>query len=506
MTTPSNNNGRIGIREGGTSGAQARHILEDILARKSVRRLLALATRMDSTGKCFFERVCENYNNGALSGFARWKWRIPELLIDYALKRAKLDREFMTEKLFHHRPTVRALALAGRSVARYGLSAPQRFVAPLMIVWNITQACNLRCKHCYQSAGTRPARDELTLEEKLAAVDQMAANGVPFLAIAGGEPLMCDDLWPVLERARQHGIHVTIATNGTLLTKENAVRLIEAGVKYVEVRVDSTDTKEHDTLRGVPGAWERSIEGIRNSVAAGMRTGFATCFTNRNVETVDEVVELAISLGCRTFSHFNFIPTGRGKQIVDADLTPEQREWLMRRLVKHLQDGRINVISTAPQFGRACVAYAPPDGLFATGHAGSGRGPKTMVLSRYIGGCGAGRCYCALQPNGDITPCVYISSVKIGNLRVKPLAEIWDCALFAKLSHRDGYRQHCGICKDRAYCGGCRARAYAYTDDMLGGDPGCAKNQKLWDELVAANRNVVGCGTCHRQMPNRQTA
>jgi MoaA/NifB/PqqE/SkfB family radical SAM enzyme len=99
------------------------------------------------------------------------------------------------------------------------------------------------------------------------------------------------------------------------------------------------------------------------------------------------------------------------------DLTPSQRECLLHRLVAHLQEGRINVISTAPQFGRACVAYAPPDGIFATGHAGSARGPKTMILARYVGGCGAGRCYCAIQPNGDVTPCVYISRLKVGNLR-----------------------------------------------------------------------------------------
>lgn len=439
---------------------------------------------MDRTSKCFFERVCENYNNPAVPRGERWKWRIPEILIDYALKRAKLDRQLMTEKLFHHQPTVRALAVTGRSIARYGLSAPQRFAAPLMIVWNITQACNLRCRHCYQNAAALPAPDELTLQEKLTAVDQMGAMGVPFMAIAGGEPLMSEDLWPILERARRNGIHVSLATNGTLLTKENVARLVEAGMKYVEVSVDDVIPEKHDALRGVSGAWTRSIEGIRNSVAGGMRTGFAACFTSRSVEMVDETVEFAISLGCRTFSHFNFIPTGRGKGMAEADMTPRQREWLMRKLVAHLQEGRISVISTAPQFGRACVAYAPPDGIFATGHAGTGKGAKTMVLSRYVGGCGAGRCYCALQPNGDVTPCVYISGLKVGSLRRQSLAEIWDCRLFGALSDRDNCRHHCAICRDRAYCGGCRARAFAYLGDIHGGDPGCRNNEALWDELA----------------------
>jgi len=471
--------------------AASHHVLEDVLAWPLIRHVLRAMTRLDSTGTCFFERACENYNNSHLTGRASFKWRLPEALVDYALSRAKLDKGLMTEKLFHHQPTVRALALAGRSIARHGLSAPQRFAAPLMVVWNMTQACNLRCIHCYQNATARPAHDELTLAEKLEAIDQMGAAGVPFLAIAGGEPLVSKDLWPVLERARERRIHVSLATNGTLLTRDNVARLIASGVKYVEVSVDSVVPEEHDKFRGQPGSWRRSVEGIRTSVAAGMRTGFATCFTRRSVETVDEAVALAIALGCRTFSHFNFIPVGRGRDMLDADLTPSQREWLMRKLVGHLQEGRINVISTAPQFGRSCVAYAPPDGIFATGHAGAGKGAKTMVLSRYVGGCGAGRCYCAMQPNGDITPCVYIPTLRVGNLRRQSFMEIWDCSLFGILSDRSDRQDHCATCVDRSYCGGCRARAFAYFDDIRSGDPGCGRNEELWHDLVAREAHIA---------------
>lgn len=214
---------------------------------------------------------------------------------------------------------------------------------------------------------------------------------------------------------------------------------------------------------------------------------------------MDEVVEFAITLGCRTFSHFNFIPVGRGRGMVEADLTPSQRAWLMRKLVDHLQEGRINIISTAPQFGRACVAYAPPDGFFATGHAGAGKGVQTRVLARYVGGCGSGRCYCAIQPNGDVTPCVYMSTLKVGNLRRHSFAEIWDSDLFRVLSDRSDRRDHCAVCPDRAYCGGCRARSFAYSNDIRAGDPGCARNVGLWDELVNTTGNLVPVETLPRQ-------
>jgi len=472
----------------------ARHPLEDLLRRPWARKVLAWLTAPSGLEPSRFERLAEHYNNPALRGLERLKWRLPELAIDVALARAGLDKRVMTEKLFHHRPTVRSLVLAGRSIARYGLMAPQRFAAPLMVVWNFTQACNLRCRHCYQNATPRPAPDELSLEEKLRAVDEMAAAGVPFLALAGGEPLVSPDLWPVLEQARRRGLHVSLATNGTLLTPETVSRLIDGGVKYVEVSIDSLNPDEHDAFRGRRGAWRRSIEGIQNSVAAGMRTGLAACFTRHTVQTVDAMIEFAISLGCRTFSHFNFIPAGRGRQVAELDLTPAQREWLMKRLVHHLQQGRINIISTAPQFGRSCVAYAPPEGIFATGHAGTGRGSKTMVLSRYVGGCGAGRCYCALQPNGDVTPCVYISSIRVGNLRRASLEQIWECGLFQLLSDRSDRQPHCGICGYRAYCGGCRARALAYTGDIRAADPGCGRNVRHWERLIAREAEPVLAG------------
>jgi len=415
----------------------------------------------------------------------RLAWRIPGFAIDMSLKWKKLDRNAMTDKLFHYPPAVRSLVLAGRSIARYGVSAPQRFTAPLMVVWNFTQACNLACRHCCQNATPRPALDELTLVERIEAVDNIAAAGVPFLAITGGEPLLDRDLWPVLYRARERGIGTSLATNGTLLSRQNVERLLVAGVSYVEVSLDSVVPEEHDWYRGRPGAWNRSIQGIRNSVAGGMPTGMATCFTRRTVDSVDDVVGFAISLGCRTFSHLNFVPAGRGADMDNEDLTPSQREWLMHRLAAHLQEGRINVVSTAPQFGRACLAYTPPDAIFSAPHMGAGTPNRIALPGRSMQGCGAGRCYCGLQPNGDVTPCFCISRLKVGNVRQSSLKDIWNCRLFEILSDRGDRGNHCCECGDKFTCGGCRGRAMGYLNDIRGGDPGCRKNQYLWDRVSA---------------------
>jgi radical SAM protein with 4Fe4S-binding SPASM domain len=465
---------------------QSHHILEDVLAHSVTRKVFAWMTRRDPDGKCFFMRLCENYDNPHADFWMRLKWSVPNRIIDLALWKAKLEKQTMNQRLFHHLPTVKALTLTAKSIATYGLTVPQRYTAPMYPVWNITQACNLACQHCYQNAHKRPDSDELTTEEKLDLIDQMGEEFVPFVAFAGGEPLVTPDLWQVLERCQQQGLHVTLATNGTLLTQEMCARLKAANVKYIEVSLDSIDPEVHNAFRGQPKAWERSVEGIRNSVASGIRTGMATCFTRNTAYKVDDTIQFAVDLGCKVFSHFNFIPVGRGKEIMREDLTPGQRELLLRRLQEHLTEGKITVVSTAPQFGRSCIVYGPEEGLFATGHAGRGPGKKTMVLSRYIGGCGTGRCYCAIQPNGIITPCVYISDIKVGDVRQKSFRDIWNNDLFDTLSDREDRGDHCGVCTYRHYCGGCRARALAYTGDIQAGDPGCIYNQHQWQELTAA--------------------
>src|SRR5690606_17923613 len=115
-----------------------RHILEDILSNPAMRAILRVIIRQGPDGTCFFERLCANYDRSE-----NWRWALPSAAIDLALTRARADKELWKRKLFHHRPTVKALALAARSVARHGLTRPQWFAAPLMVVWNITRACNL---------------------------------------------------------------------------------------------------------------------------------------------------------------------------------------------------------------------------------------------------------------------------------------------------------------------------------------------------------------------------
>lgn len=461
------------------------HKFEDLLANPALRWLLGILTRRRADGRCYLEEVFEIYDRPERTVWQRLKYAIPHQLIEVFRARANVSKDVLKEKVFHHRPTARALVNTARSIAKYGLTVPQRFAAPLIVVWNYTNACNLKCRHCYQNAGPKPAPEELRTEQKLDLVDQMAEEYVPFVAFAGGEPLVAKDIWRVLEHCKRRGVHTTVATNGTLLTPEVCARLVESGVKYVEVSLDSVNPDEHDRFRGLPGAWKRTVEGIRNAARTpGLRCGLAACITRANFAQTDAMIELAKDLGCTTFVHFNFIPVGRGREMVAMDLTPREREELMKLLNRHLQEGKISIMSTAPQFGRACLAYGPLEGYMATAHAGKGKGRQAKVLAKYIGGCGAGRCYCAVQPDGKLTPCVYISSLVVGDLKKQRLREAWENPLFELLSNRADRGDHCAVCDFRAYCGGCRARALSYLDDLQAGDPGCIYNQRVWDEVA----------------------
>ena len=471
------------------------------LRRPATRRLLRWLTRKRRGGGCLLDEIFAKYGDPALSLVDRVRFGPLFLLIDYITKYAGSSPEAVREKVMHHTARARALVNTARGIAEYGLTAPQVFSAPLMVVWNFTQACNLKCVHCYQDA-QRALPDELTFQEKLAVVDQLVEMDVPLLAFSGGEPLMGRDFWPVLEHASAKGLHIQVATNGTLLTQENVSRLADSGASFVEVSLDSAQADVHDEFRGQPGAWERAVAGIRNAVAQeGLRVGVATTVTRRNFGELRRIIDFAIELGADCFFAFNFIPTGRGREMAAEDITPQMREEMLRILQEYLEGKRISIVSSAPQLGRVCLMHPGPGGIVNTGHYGDGPGSTTVVLARYIGGCGAGRCYMAIQPNGDMTPCVFMPIVS-GNLRRQSMAQVWrENALLKVLRDRTDRTGACRRCRYRFHCGGCRARSWGYFGDVRAPDPGCIRNLEAWErliqtreplEMVAAGRGTRG--------------
>ena len=460
------------------------HPLEAWLGRDFVRRLLRYVSRKRPGRKTIIEEVLDAYGNPRAPLTLRIKYWPLFKFID-RMRGATSMQTFRT-RISEHTSTVRGLVATARSVAEFGLTVPQRFSAPLFTVWNFTNRCNLQCRHCYQDSAHDALADELTLAEKLDLVDQMAEQYVPMIAFAGGEPTICADLLPVLRRCKRHGMHTSVATHGGTMTPRLAAELADAGARYIEISLDSVHPEKHDAFRGQPGMWHRTVRGMRYVVQQpGLRLGIAMCVHQGNFDEVEDMLHFAVDIGASCIAHFNFIPVGRGLEMTEGDITPAQREWLLRTLNEWMQSGRIGVISTAPQLGRVSLTHAAADGRQSCSHAGSGGGWKARVVAKYLGGWGAGRTYVCIEPSGDITPCVYMPQRVLGNIRRRRFIDICRHNQFSELlCDRTKLTHHCEVCKFKNYCGGCRARADSYFGAVNAGDPGCIFNERHWDKLV----------------------
>ncbi len=440
--------------------------LAKILNRRLVRRFF---NHYANRGK---QRIYELFGDEKERTIHAFFGRLPiQSFVNIAMKKIGLTEgmkhDFFSER--HNRQTIMNLL---KTVANNGLNQPFRFDAPIVVVWNYTNLCNLRCRYCYQSAG-RLLEDELSFEERIGAVNQMVDANVGFIAFSGGEPIIGERFWDVLSYTSRF-IHTSIATNGILLVDKRVVdRIGDNGARNVFVSLDGATAESHDFIRG-EGNYRKTIKGIENLVAnEHLHVGINTVVTKRNFHEVPKIIELAIELGVNSFSHYNFIPTGRGRDNFKDDITPEQREELLNLLFDYhmrRKETGLNIISTAPQYARIIHERTVGDtsGIF---HYTADNATSIKGIIKYAGGCGAGRVYGAVQPNGIMTPCVFMPDLPIGDLRKEKFIDIWRKAeVCERMVDREHFHHTCS--RFRYICGGCRARAYAYGD-LIGPDPGC---------------------------------
>ncbi|MEM3623106.1 MAG: radical SAM protein, partial [Candidatus Bathyarchaeia archaeon] len=232
---------------------------------------------------------------------------------------------------------LRGFGLMMKGIEKYGVRIPFTPAGPFEIVWNFTYQCNLRCKHCYENAGGTK-RSELSTEEAKQVLDilsKIAGIGLPALSFSGGEPLARRDFFELAAYAKKRVGYVSIASNGTLITKDNARRIKAAGIDYVEISIDGATPSVHDEFRGMPGAFERAMEGVKNCVEEGVDTCIATTIHRDNLSELSKLIELSKQLGVR-FMHFNYIPTGRAKAYVELDLTPDERLHVLETIGKEI--------------------------------------------------------------------------------------------------------------------------------------------------------------------------
>ena len=374
--------------------------------------------------------------------------------------------------------------LAG--IGTFGINKPFISGSPFLVVWDVTYACNLKCKHCYANAG-KSLKDELTTDQAKQAIDTLAKASVPIIAFSGGEPLIRPDILELTRYAHDQGIYVAVATNGTLITKKKAQEMKEAGIQFVQISLDGATAMTHDTFRGILGVYDKTIKGIQNASDLGFFVNIATTATQDNYQEIPEIINLCTKLNVDWFMLYNFVPTGRGEFIKNNDLTPQQREELLHMIYEKLYDDTtpVNVLSTAPQFARVALEHKKKnDTLIVPTHFYNTEiSDRLTNLTEFIGGCGCGRFYCAIRPNGNIDPCVFFP-LTVGNIINDDFETLWKKnPILQDLRNKDILKDACAQCTYRYQCGGCRARAYKYTGDYLSGDPGCINNIKLFNKI-----------------------
>jgi len=244
------------------------------------------------------------------------------------------------------------------------------------------------------------------------------------------------------------------------------------------VSVDGACPETHDNFRGIRGAFKKTIDGATACAKEDMCTCFAVTATKSNMDEISALLDLAREVGARRFTLFNFVPAGRGKDCTELDPSPAERERILKFLNQKLhEDTGLAILTTTPQLARVAIQCSTgQDIVMPLAHMSATTvNERAKALADFVGGCGAGRFYCAISPEGYVQPCVFLPIV-VGDLRKGRFDRIWrSSSVFNTLRDRANLKGRCGRCDFKYVCGGCRARALAYFDDYLAPDPGCIR-------------------------------
>jgi AdoMet-dependent heme synthase len=383
-----------------------------------------------------------------------------------------------------------------------------------LVFWEVTKGCNLRCIHCRATATELSSPTDLPTRTALGIIDQISAAANPILVLSGGEPLYRSDIFQLARYATDQGLRVALATNGTLVTKDVARMIVDSGVRRVSISLDGADAVTHDSFRGIPGAFDAAVHGLRNLKALGMSVQINMTIARHNAHQLPEVLQLARSLGADALHTFLLVPVGCGVDIAAEQMVPpEEYERMLNWFYDQSLIGGIELKATcAPHYFRVArqrqaadrraaerLARIEPAGAHLTAEPSS-IGPTDMTMPGSTGialkahgvgqalghpgghpsdlnamtkGCLAGTGVCFISHEGEVYPCGYLPVIA-GDLRKQTFSDIWEnSTVFHELRDAGKLKGKCGCCEFRNVCMGCRARAYAATGDFMDEEPFC---------------------------------
>jgi len=360
-----------------------------------------------------------------------------------------------------------------------------------VVVWNCTRACNLKCRHCYAratDAGAPGAANELTTDEARDMIGDLAGFGCPVLLFSGGEPCLRPDLVDLMACAKAKGMRVVLSTNGTLITAELAARFAAVGLSYVGVSLDGSRAT-HDLFRGVAGAYDGALEGIRRAKAAGIKVGLRMTLNRGNWREIPELFALMRREGIDRACFYHLVYSGRGSALVGDDLSADECRIAVRTIMDE----------TKAWF----AAGGRPEILTVDNHADGPfvymellkedpkRAAEVMELLRMNRGNSSGNGIGCISWDGEVYADQFWRHFSFGNVRQRLFSSIWsdvsgetaESALMRRLKDKRAHvKGRCAACRWLDVCGGnFRVRAEAATGDLWAPDPACY----LTDEEIA---------------------
>jgi radical SAM protein len=350
---------------------------------------------------------------------------------------------------------------------------------PYIVIWEVTQACDLACVHCRASAQPKRNPFELSTEEGKRLIDEIKAMQVPVFVLTGGDPIKRPDLFELIEYSAKVGVRVSLTPSATpLLTREIIHRLKESGLARLAVSLDGSNAETHDAFRGMSGSFQRTLEAIEWANEVGLPVQINTTFSRRNVDDFERIAAIIEQRQITLWSVFFLVPTGRGK--LNDLLSADEFEEIFAKLHDLSQRAPFHIKTTEAQHYRRYILQQQ----VAAKRSGSrpvqaGTPSKVQdTVGRAPRGLNDGKGFVFVSHTGEVFPSGFLP-FSGGSVRSDSLSRIYrESPIFQQLRDPDQLDGKCRACEFRHICGGSRARAFAMTGDPLAEEPCCSYRPK----------------------------
>ncbi len=351
------------------------------------------------------------------------------------------------------------------------------------LAWEITRRCNLQCVHCRSSSKLLVNQHpDCSTAQAYQLLDDIASFAKPVIVLTGGEPLLREDAFEIAKYGTQKGFRMCLATNGTLITPELCAQIKSSGIQMVSLSLDGASAEVHDDFRHQLGAFQATINAANYFRQHDIKFLVNSSFTKRNQKDIVNCFHLAKKLGAKAWYLFMVIPTGRGKELLDELISPEDYQDILdwHYSMESNEEDMLMRPTCAPHYYRIRFEHEKRKASFQ-------KHRKLTFSPGGSKGCLAGQTIALVDVDGNVLPCSYLP-ISAGNIHQQSFQDIWKKSkLFQDFRDFSSYKGRCGSCEFIKICGGCRARAYMINGDHLAEEPFCHYTPSRLREVKEVN-------------------